>query len=412
MNRTTLIVMMLGAALLIAAPASAAPLWSMKVDGAGVPLVLQATGGFGAPRVGVLGVTEDGYIAAMDGSGSGHEIHILDPAGEEANNAVSGAAQAAVVRTWDTNREIYLAGVASGVKDDIDYCDGLTRAVPGGSGAIFWFSGGGTAEAYDVRFEDAAGNYDADGGFGANRGKSSDTTNTGLHKAGLALIGETSPGSDVLNMLAGQSTVGAAYGAPINNSILKQQWGALSGLDIGTATEGTRVITGGGKLTDGISYTSMLANLVPGIADDVMEMAYNVLDGNLYFVSQDTTNGKVYVSAVSLPGDAFTSEFGNDSVVTTVDLDPDTANDYLDITYLAALNANDLTGADLVESLGIGFSPDGSVMYIGNEGDGTSGSSDRVFIFETTIPEPATMALLAIGGIGMVGAAVRRRRRS
>jgi hypothetical protein len=416
-HRLLAVLTMLGVTLWVAAPASADPLWEMKVDGNGVPLVLQAGPGHRTPDVGVLGTTDDGYVVTGDGGGSGWEFHVLDPAGEEPNNAVTGAAQAALVQTWHTSKHIYLASVASGVKDSFTGVDGLSRAIPGGSGAFLYYSGGGHASAFDVRLEDFLGNYDADGGFGATRGKSTDSTNIFQHKAGLALIGETSPGSDVLNMLAGQVAsggMGTSIGDPLNGSIMKQQWGALTGLDVGTATPGTRTITGGGNLTDGISYVSMIDNLVPGIDDTVHELAYNPLEDAVYFISQDRDNGKVYVSAITLPADAFTDEFGNDSLVTYKDLDPDDAGKkYLDITYLASSNPNDLTGQDLTESIGIGFSPEGDVMYISNEGDGDQADfdGDRVFIFKTTVPEPATLALLGLSGFGTAAAGLRRRRR-
>ena len=57
--------------------------------------------------------------------------------------------------------------------------------------------------------------------------------------------------------------------------------------------------------------------------------------------------------------------------------------------------------------MGLVFSPDGTTLYVSNEGDGGSGSSNRVFQF--IIPEPATMGMLGLGFAGL--AALRRRRK-
>ena len=156
------------------------------------------------------------------------------------------------------------------------------------------------------------------------------------------------------------------------------------------------------------AYVTNLNNLVPGIPDEAYEMAFNPDDGNLYFVSNDTADSRVFVSAVSLPADAFdAAELGNDSVVTYVDLDPNSANTYLEVTYDAS-GEPDTPGQNLFVSGGITFAPDGSRMYLSNSIGASPSSQNRVFVLKM-VPEPATMGLLLLGSTAL--ALLRKRKR-
>jgi hypothetical protein len=61
-----------------------------------------------------------------------------------------------------------------------------------------------------------------------------------------------------------------------------------------------------------------------------------------------------------------------------VDLDPDNANTYIELTYDSG-DAN----PDLLNAGGLTFSPDGTVLYIGN---GKDNAESRVFVFDNVLP--------------------------
>lgn len=390
-----------------AVPAGADPLYQLRVDGFGVPLILQTgTAGHADDPAISIGSTADGqYIYGWDGIGSGYEFHILQISLESANNAPSSA-EVALDQTW-AGQDSYAASVKSGVSQAHAYQDAITREAPG-INSFFGFSGGGSAGTTEWRFEDSGGNYDADSGSIAIVTQDSSTFGQGgQHKAGLALIGETGLNTDTWMIVAGNGGAGAAYGDTLTHSVYKSEWGPATGVDRDLGTVGSRSITVGGTLTNGGSASAMISNLVPSIDDLVKEMAYNPYDGNLYFISYDSTSSQVYLSAVSFEW-APSGDFANASEVTYVDLDPDAAENYLNITYVAANNANDLSGQDLVSAYGLTFAPDGSRLFVSN---GLTGN--RVFQFDLVapppVPEPATLALLALGGLALVGQRLRRR---
>lgn len=179
-----------------------------------------------------------------------------------------------------------------------------------------------------------------------------------------------------------------------------------------TMMAGVRSTDPGGVLRDSTDTTSdFMPDLVPSINDAMVDLAYNPGDNLLYFLSRDTTAGDVFLSAVSF-------DWGltdDNSLVAIEDLDPDSANSFLDLTYIASLNPNDMTGEDLDAARGLSFSPDGSVLYITN-GTG-DGSSNRVFIFDLAqpanlqVPEPSSILLMSMMGIAaLLSWAVLRRR--
>ncbi len=399
MNRMAMLACLLGVSLLIASTAGADPMYSMRVNGSGVPLILQTgTGGHGDNPAIYLGVTIDDYVFGFDGSGSGDEFRVLDPLLESPNNAPS-VAEVALIQTWAA-QDLLAGSVKSAVPVAQGPSDGITRALPG-NGSFFSFQGEGTAETFEFRFEDAAGNYDADSGKAAKvTDDASNFDQGGQHKAGLGLMGETGVGTDTWMVVAGNGGSGSGFGDALTHSVYKSLWGPAVNVDRDAGVVGDRAVTVGGRLEDAGSASAVMDNLVPGVDDDVLEMEYNPFDGNLYFISFDGAGERVYLSAVSFewaPG----GDFENDSEVTYVDLDPDSANTHLDLTYVAADNPNDLTGEDLTSAYGLAFSTDGTRLYVNN-----GLSSDRVFQFDV-VPEPATLALLAMGGLAL---AARRRR--
>jgi len=391
-------------AVLLALPltASAVPSYEIRTDAAGVPLVLRpGTAGYGKDAAVYVKTTTDGYVYGFDANDYASEFHVLDPALESPNNAPT-VAEVAVVKIWTTDYHLYEASVSSGWKSSYGSLDGMTRCLPGkGQGGFFVWSGGGNASTREFRFEDAAGAFDADAGAAAERAAGSTSGGSaGLHKSSLELIGEVSPKSDTWNVVGALSSSGSGWLAAINRGVRKQEWGPLTGLVIDPSnqannTQGARTITVGGRLVDASnSDTGLISGLVPGVGDTAYDMAYNPYDGNLYFISMDTGNNKVYLSAVSFAW----GNLANNSLCTYVNLDPDTAETYLDITYLAAGNPADLTGQDLVRSYGLGFSPDGKRLYV-NSGTGHLAHVFQFDLYEppAPIPEPGVLGLTLLG---------------
>jgi hypothetical protein len=154
----------------------------------------------------------------------------------------------------------------------------------------------------------------------------------------------------------------------------------------------TDVVEGGG---DVISSAS-LNGLVPGVSDVIRDIA-NDLYGQIWVLSSLGTD--TYLSAFTL------SDINAGATLTQVDLDPDTANLHVQLSGITLTDGTTATA-------GVGLAVNGNASEIFVAANGGTNQKDHVFIFENSaaIPEPATLGLLAIGGMVMAGAAVRRRR--
>ncbi|MCG3179316.1 MAG: hypothetical protein BIFFINMI_01650 [Phycisphaerae bacterium] len=395
--------------LLVTSSLLAAPAYQMRLDGSGVPLVFWDSRGFSggfddANKIGVIAKDDNPgehvvVVMDKDGSASGFDQYVFDPALASPNNAVTNGALT-VFQTY-ANQELYAGSVVGGVKA----ANGLVVAGHARGNSINTFFGlsgnGGTFGLAEYQLRDTSDNFNVDGGVAALLAAQNVGIDTGNFKKALALVSDD--GSTFHMLLA--SSGGASV-----TLIRKMDIGGYSVAPTAT-TAGTRSVTAGGTLRDsGDTTNNFMADLVPVINDSIQDIAINPGDGNLYFLSDDRTNGRVFLSAVSF---SF-GNLGDNSITSIVDLDPDSANTYLELTYTAASNANDLTGENLVAARGLAFSPDGSVLYVTN-GD-SDNNSKRVFIFDApvAVPEPATLGLLATGGILLLVAGRRRvcRRRS
>ena len=395
--------------MLLAGPAVAAPLYNLKADPSGIPYILHSTaglysfgqGGFG----GLSAMTVDGnpYVA-LGQQYSSLVLHAGDAYQSLNNSATPTETVSSYLRHWDASTPSK-STVCNGRYDrdlstEVLFANssllqyGMTR--PFAEGRFFGGAySGGSVEVADIQLEALGGTPDATSNAAGLRSQTDVIVDAGQYKNGLALVGQAGS-ADTWNLLVGSITANSPTATLLY--LGKVEMGALTGLT--DDVKGTRSYTQGGYLTDsGGSGTDLFANLVPDVADSVVDFAINPTDGRLYFLSIDETNDKAYLSAVSLTGGW--GDLADDVVCTYVDLDTETADKYLDITYD---NGTDPALASYAR--GLGFSEDGKVLFVArNAGDGAPA---RVFIME--IPEPATMGLLGLGFAGM--AALRRRRRN
>jgi hypothetical protein len=374
-----------------AGPLTAAPVIALKTDGGGIPSVLVGNGGWGLLQHRYLHVTSEGFVVASDPDQSGTEHHILSPSLARANNG-TGHSQLALMQHWNPGQNLYAGSVGSGatVGNKEMNEQGFTRQTA--QHTSFGWTGGGTSYINEFQYQDSSSQYDGDSGKAALLSKSTSTIQSGLHKSDLEYIGVSPSDSTVSQMVGGLS--GSTNG-PLTG-IVKMEWGAVTGQD--STTVGTRTTTGGGKLIGGSASneTTLLADLVPGIADTVNGFGLNPTNGNLYLVSTTTgaTNDlkHVYVSAISF---AF-GTLATNSTAIYVDLNPDDpTRNYLELTYDSGDSFSDLLfGRD------VAFSNDGTQMYISND-------ADRVFIANVaTVPEPVSASMLGLSGLALL----RRRR--
>jgi hypothetical protein len=285
---------------------------------------------------------------------------------------------------------------------------GLSRGIDPGSanspGAFFTLEG--TTTAREGRFEDFAGAFDpipaiADGTNGglAHRADIAHGADLGRWGTDIELYG---PGAvaDTWNLLVVKNQSSSANRN--FNRIRKVVFDPLTGH--GASTVGSRTASGntGGIIATAVSEADLLVNLVPGVNDFLRGVGYDAVNNYLYVVSDDGNSGNVYLSAITFewaPG----GDFANDSVATFVDLDPDSANNYLEISFSGI--GGSLVGSISVDNtLDVAVSPDATELYVSNNGS-------RIFIFDNTTPEPATMMLVALGGVPLLLRLRRRRSR-
>ena len=348
-------------------------------------------------------MTSDGYVIAGTSGGSGYEHHVLDPALASLNTAATSA-RVALIQHWTTGQQLYKGSVPGNTTDG-----GGNFAQAGMSSAtttnsFFMIDGGGNFWISEFQTQDAAGNYSAASGKAARLSATYvNTVDTANFKGSCEIYGSAGAPDTWQFLVAGQY-----YGDAVQPTITRVRKMELGALDMSGAggpppnNYGTRTAGAGGVLKDaGGSEANLFSGLVSGVGDLVKDMARNPRDGNLYFVSDYTelTNNQkhVYLSAISFAW----GTLAGDSTAGYVDLDPDSANTYLEISY----DSGD-TNPDLLGTVGMGFSADGKILYVSN------GSGTRVFIFDAVLPpepvaEPGVLALTFLG----LPLALRRRSR-
>ncbi|MCG3177943.1 MAG: hypothetical protein BIFFINMI_00266 [Phycisphaerae bacterium] len=104
--------------------------------------------------------------------------------------------------------------------------------------------------------------------------------------------------------------------------------------------------------------------------------------------------------------DSFTLSFYDP---TASGVDPTPAFTY-DIGADIAGGAGFLVSTSVIQFVTVDWAT--NTLYVMDAGTSSGGGQDvRVHVFSiTAVPEPATMTLLAIGGFGLIGAGIRRRR--
>jgi len=425
------LVALMAAGLLATSVAQADPLYQMATWGDGVAKVLVGDTGTGSAtyhpefnpgilNVGTVGGTE--YLFVMDNSAYRHDVFILDTAGETRNDtpvkAQAGIFNSGTYSSGGFFTDAYIGTVRGAVDGgDVTTYPGTQYGSLGSQGLTGWTGGGtmfgvtaqtnGSIYLNEFRPETSAGVLSVSAGTAGLQVHANVGVDTSAIKTAGAVVGPGSP-ADTFNFVL--MNLG-------NGALRKVAIGASSGVTGGQSTYATRAVATGGQILDaGASGTGLIGNLVPGVNDTIVCMNVNPADGNLYFLSGDASNDKVYVSAISvtwndgLGGD----DLASNGLGTYVDLDPVAAGvqSFFDVSYDASAHGDG--GSDLLRAAGLAFSADGSKMYVSNGDKSTyyytnGNTGDRVFVFEL-VPEPTTLTMLALSTSGLVLARRRRRR--